>query len=55
MNEDMKLGMLIAYQSVKEEISTIKAELERKGIETKYFSTIEAFVEDNLNELYKED
>ena len=54
MNEDMELGMIIAYQSVKEELSTIKAELGRKGIETKYFSVLEEFIEDNLNQLYKE-
>ena len=55
MNEDIELGMIIAYQSVKEELHTIKIELERKGIETKYFSTMEAFVEDNLKQLIKED
>lgn len=33
MNDEMKKGMLLAYQSVKEEMDTIKAELKRKGIE----------------------
>ena len=40
MNDEMKKGMLLAYQSVKEEMDTIKAELKRKGIEeNKGFST----------------
>ena len=30
MNDEMKKGMLLAYQSVKEEMDTIKAELKRK-------------------------
>ena len=30
---EIKAGMLIAYQSVKEEMDTIKIELKRKGIE----------------------
>lgn len=52
MSEEMKLGMVIAYQSVKEEIDTIKAELSRKGFdEPKGFSVLEGFVEDNLNQL----
>lgn len=32
MNDEMKKGMLLTYQSVKEEMDTIKAELKRKGI-----------------------
>ena len=55
MNEDIELGMIIAYQSMKEELHTIKIELERKGIETKYFSVLEEFIEGNLNQLIKED
>ena len=31
MNDEMKKGMLLVYQSVKEEMDTIKAELKRKG------------------------
>ena len=31
MNDEMKKGMLLAYQSVKEEMDTIKAELKRTG------------------------
>lgn len=33
MSEEMRMGMLLAYQSVFEEISTIKTELQRKGFE----------------------
>ena len=46
--------MLLAYQSVKEEMDTIKAELKRKGIEEpKGFSVLEQFVTDNINQLVK--
>lgn len=39
-------------QGVKEEMDTIKAELERKGIpEPKGFSTLEAYIEDRMNDL----
>lgn len=52
MNEDMKLGAVIALQGVKEEIDTILAELLRKGIEEpKGFSVIKAYVEDELKYL----
>lgn len=52
MNEEMKLGMLLAYQSVKEEMDTIKAELKRKGFEKpKGFSVLEGFIDDRINEL----
>ena len=52
MSEEMKMGMLIAYQSVKEEMDTNKAELRRKGIaEPKGFSVLEAFLEDSLKEI----
>lgn len=52
MSEEMKAGALIAYQSVKEEIDTIKAELKRKGFETpKGFLVLEGFVEDNIKQL----
>lgn len=52
MNEEMKMGMVIAYQSVKEEMNTIKAELERKNVdEPKGFSVLEGFVEDRMKEL----
>lgn len=56
MSEEMKNGMIIAYQSVKEEIATIEAELTRKGIEKpKGFSTLEGFVADRMTELAIED
>ena len=52
MNDEMKEGMLLAYQSVKEEMDTIKAELKRKGIEeNKGFSTLKGFIEDNIRQL----
>lgn len=52
MSEEMKFGMKIAYQSVKEEMDTIKAELSRKGIdEPKGFSVLEQFVKDSLNDI----
>ena len=52
MNKEMKLGMLLAYQSVKEEMDTIKAELKRKGFEEpKGFSVLEGFIDDNINQL----
>lgn len=52
MNDEMKMGALIELQGVKEEISTIKAELSRKGIDTpKGFSTLEAFVDDRIAEM----
>ena len=48
----IKAGMLIAYQSVKEEMDTIKIELKRKGIEEKKgFSVLEAFIDDNIQEI----
>ena len=47
-----KFGMLLAYQSVKEEMDTIKAELERKGFaEPKGFYVLEGFVTDNICQL----
>jgi hypothetical protein len=52
MSEEMRMGMLLAYQSVFEEISTIKTELQRKGFEEpKGFSVLEGFVADNIREL----
>lgn len=54
MSEEIKEGMAIAYQSVKEEISTIKNELKRKGHEEpKGFSVLECFINDRINELDK--
>lgn len=50
MNE-IKSGMEIAYQGVKEEMETIVAELARKGIEKpKGFSALEQFIKDRLLE-----
>lgn len=52
MNKDMKAGGLIELQGVKEEISTIEAELSRKGFdEPKGFSVLKAYVEDRIKEL----
>lgn len=51
MNE-IKFGMKIAYQGVKEEMETIVAELARKGIEKpKGFSTLEQFIKDSVEYL----
>lgn len=48
--EEMKMGMMLAYHSVKEEMDTIKAELRRKGIgEPKGFSVLDGFITDNIN------
>ena len=46
MSEEMRLGMVIAYQGVKEEMDTIKAELSPKG-----FSVLDKFLEDSMKEL----
>ena len=52
MNEEMKTGMLLAYQSVKEKIYTTEAELKKKGIEeNKGFSVMKAFIDDNIKQL----
>ena len=52
MSEEMKFGMLLAYQSVKEEMDTIKAELKRKGFDDpKGFSVLYGFIEDSLKEV----
>lgn len=49
--DEMKFGMKIAYQGVKEEMDTITAELARKGIEKpKGFSILEQFIKDRLSE-----
>lgn len=49
--DEMKFGMKIAYQGVKEEMETIVAELARKGIEKpKGFSTLGQFIKDRLSE-----
>lgn len=49
--DEMKFGMKVAYQGVKEEMATIVAELTRKGIEKpKGFSVLESFLEDRLSE-----
>lgn len=49
--DEMKFGMKIAYQEVKEEMGTTVAELARKGIEKpKGFSTLEQFIKDRLSE-----
>lgn len=52
MNEEIKKGMIIAYQSVKEEIHTIESELKRKGVDKqKGFSVLEQFINDRLHEM----
>lgn len=49
MNEDMKIGAILALQGVKEEIDNILAELKRKGIEEpKGFSVLKGYVEDRI-------
>ncbi len=51
MNEDMKVGAILALQGVKEEIDTIVAELKRKGFdEPKGFSVLKGYVEDSMND-----
>ena len=50
--EDIKTGMLLAYQSVREEMEKIKMELKRKGIEEpKVFSGLDQFISDSINDL----
>lgn len=49
--DEIKFGMKIAYQGVKEEMETIVAELARKGIEKpKGFSVLEQLIKDRLSE-----
>jgi hypothetical protein len=48
--EQMELGVKIALQGVKEKINNITEEMTRKGIDTKYFAPIKAFVDDRLAE-----
>ena len=51
MKKEIKIGMLIAYQGVKEKMSSIVAELKRKGIDKpKGFSTLEQFIEDSIRD-----
>lgn len=51
MNDEMKLGAIIALQGVKEEIDTIITELKRKGFdEPKGFSVLKGYVEDRIAE-----
>ena len=49
-DEYIKLGAKIALQGVKEEINNITEEMTRKGVDTKYFEPIKAFVDDRLAE-----
>lgn len=52
MNEDMKIGAILALQGVKEELMTVRAELRRKGFEhRKGFTTIESYIDDQMKEL----
>lgn len=52
MNEDMKYGGLVELQGIKEEISTIIAELKRKGLnEPKGFSVLRGYIDDMVKEL----
>lgn len=49
---EMNLGSLLTYQGIKAEMSTIKAELKRKGFdEPKGFSSLEGYIDDRINEL----
>ena len=48
--EDIELGAKIALQGVKEKINNITEEMTRKGIDTKYFESIKAFINDRLAE-----
>ena len=50
VNDDMKLGIKIALQGVKEKINNITEEMARKGIDTKYFNPLKVFIEDRLTE-----
>ncbi len=55
MNDDMKQGAIIALQGVKEEITTITAELKRKGFdELKGFFVLTAYVDDTMSGLKKD-
>lgn len=52
MNEDMKIGAILALQGVKEELMTVRAELKRKGYNNRRgFTTIEAYIDDSIKEL----
>lgn len=52
MSEEMRTGMLLAYQSVKKEMETIKVELSRKGFdEPKGFSVLKGFVQDRMKDI----
>lgn len=50
MDDNMELGAKIALQGVKEKINNITEEMTRKGIDTKYFEPIKAFIDDRLAE-----
>ena len=51
MNNEMKAGAILALQGVKEEISTILSELDRKGFdEPRGFSVLQQYVNDRISE-----
>lgn len=55
MNEDMKIGAVLALEGVKEELMTVRAELRRKGFDhRKGFTTIESYIDDQMKELKKD-
>lgn len=54
INEYIELGAKIALQGAKEEINNITEEMTRKGVDTKYFEPIKAFVDDRLAESEEE-
>lgn len=55
MNKDMRIGAISALQGVKEEISTIVKELNRKGIEEpKGFSVLKQYVDDRMNDFRRD-
>jgi hypothetical protein len=55
MNKDMRIGAISALHGVKEEISTIVKELNRKGIEEpKGFSVLKQYVDDRMNDFRRD-
>ena len=50
MNDDIKFGILLALQGIKEQIENITTEMKRKGIDTKYFEPLKSYIEDRISE-----
>lgn len=56
MNDDMKLGYLIALQGVNEKIKTIVIELDRKGLTaSKEMGILVGYIQDRIVEIIGED